>query len=111
MFIVASLATGLGVILFGPAGVALATAVMTVLIVIFAAVLPKTYALAFADRVALLVAPSMRATIFLLTPATLSIEFIVRQLLRLTPSKRDDAANILAAHEEIRGTIELKTIG
>jgi Mg2+/Co2+ transporter CorB len=107
----ASLATGLGVILFGPAGVALATAVMTVLIVIFAAVLPKTYALAFADRVALLVAPSMRATIFLLTPATLSIEFIVRQLLRLTPSKRDDAANILAAHEEIRGTIELQTIG
>jgi Mg2+/Co2+ transporter CorB len=107
----ASLATGLGVILFGPAGVALATAVMTVLVVIFAAVLPKTYALAFADRVALLVAPIMRATIFLLTPATLSIEFVVRQLLRLTPSKRDDAANILAAHEEIRGTIELKTIG
>ena len=107
----ASLATGLGVILFGPAGVALATAVMTVLIVIFAAALPKTYALAFADRVALLVAPSMRATIFLLTPATLSIEFVVRQLLKLTPTKRDDAANILAAHEEIRGTIELKTIG
>jgi len=107
----ASLATGLGVILFGPAGVALATAVMTLLIVIFAAVLPKTYALAFADKVALLVAPSMRATIFVLTPATLSIEFVVRQLLRLTPTKRDDAANILAAHEEIRGTIELKTIG
>ena len=107
----ASLATGLGVILFGPAGVALATAVMTVLVVIFAAALPKTYALAFADSVALLVAPSMRAMIFLLTPATLSIEFVVRQLLRLTPTKRDDAANILAAHEEIRGTIELKTIG
>jgi len=107
----ASLATGLGVILFGPAGVALATAVMTVLVVIFAAALPKTYALAFADTVALLVAPSMRAMIFLLTPATLSIEFVVRQLLRLTPTKRDDAANILAAHEEIRGTIELKTIG
>jgi Mg2+/Co2+ transporter CorB len=107
----ASLATGLGVILFGRAGVALATAVMTVLVVIFAAALPKTYALAFADRVALWVAPSMRAMILLLTPATLSIEFIVRQLLRLTPTKRDDAANILAAHEEIRGTIELKTIG
>jgi Mg2+/Co2+ transporter CorB len=107
----ASLATGLGLILVGPAGVAVATAVMTVLIVIFAAALPKTYALAFADRVALLVAPAMRTTIFLLTPATLSIEFIVRQLLKLTPTRRDDAANILAAHEEIRGTIELKTIG
>src|SRR6185295_2286611 len=38
----ASLATGLGVILVGPAGVVYATAVMTILIVIFAAVLPKT---------------------------------------------------------------------
>jgi Mg2+/Co2+ transporter CorB len=107
----AALATGLGLLLIGPAGVVIATAVMTVLIVVFAAALPKTYALAFADKVALVVAPAMRATIFLLTPGTLSIQFIVRQLLKLTPSKRDDAANILAAHEEIRGTIELKTIG
>jgi Mg2+/Co2+ transporter CorB len=35
----------------------------------------------------------------------------VRLILKLTPTRRDDAANILAAHEEIRGTIELKTIG
>jgi len=107
----ASLATGLGVILVGPAGVAYATAIMTVLIVLFSAVLPKTYALAFADRVALLVAPVMRVIIVLLTPAVMAIQFIVRLLLKLTPSKLDDAANILAAHEEIRGTIELKTIG
>jgi Mg2+/Co2+ transporter CorB len=107
----ASLATGLGVILVGPAGVAYATAIMTLLIVIFSAVLPKTYAMAFADRVALVVAPIMRVTIVVLTPATLTIQFIVRQLLKLTSTSRDDAANILAAHEEIRGTIELKTIG
>ena len=53
----ASLASGLAVILIGPAGVAYATAVMTILIVIFAAVLPKTYAFAFSDRLALFVAP------------------------------------------------------
>src|SRR5204863_1938945 len=47
----------------------------------------------------------------LLSPLTAAIQFVVRLILRLTPSKRDDAANILAAHEEIRGTIELKTIG
>src|SRR5438046_6545787 len=46
----AALAAGLGLIMIGPAGVAYATAIMTLLIVIFAAVLPKTYALAFADR-------------------------------------------------------------
>jgi Mg2+/Co2+ transporter CorB len=107
----ASLASGLAVIMVGPAGVAYATAVMTLLIVIFAAVLPKTYALAFADKVALLVAPSMRLVIVLLSPFTAAIQFIVRQLLKLTPTKLDDNANILAAHEEIRGTIELKTIG
>jgi Mg2+/Co2+ transporter CorB len=95
----------------GPAGVAYATAIVTLLIVIFSAVLPKTYALAFADSVALFIAPIMRVMIALLSPATAAIQYIVRLILRLTPSKRDDAANILAAHEEIRGTIELQTIG
>jgi Mg2+/Co2+ transporter CorB len=107
----ASLASGLAVIMVGPAGVAYATAIMTLLIVIFSAVLPKTYALAFADKVALLVAPSMRVVIVLLHPLTTMIQYIVRLLLKLTPTKLDDRANILAAHEEIRGTIELKTIG
>jgi Mg2+/Co2+ transporter CorB len=107
----ASLASGLAVILIGPAGVAYATAVMTLLIVIFAAVLPKTYAFAFSDRVSLFVAPIMRVTIILLNPFTMAIQFIVRQLLKLTPTSRDDAANILEAHEEIRGTIDLKRRG
>ena len=103
----AALATSLGLELFGPAGVAYATGIVTVLIVIFSAVLPKTFAMAAADRVALLVAPFMRLAIVGLAPATTAIQFIVRQLLRLTPTKVDDAANILAAHEELRGTIEL----
>jgi Mg2+/Co2+ transporter CorB len=107
----AALASGLAVIVIGPAGVVYATGIMTLLIVIFAAVLPKTYALAFADRAALFVAPIMRVIIVLLSPFTAAIQFIVRQFLKLTPTSRDDAANILAAHEEIRGTIQLKTIG
>src|SRR6185503_1365342 len=107
----ASLASVLALIMIGPAGIVYATAIMTLLIVIFAAVLPKTYALAYPDRVALVVAPFMRLAIALLNHFTTAIQFIVRLILKLTPTKRDDAANILAAHEEIRGTIELKTIG
>ncbi|KAB2912538.1 MAG: HlyC/CorC family transporter [Hyphomicrobiaceae bacterium] len=107
----ASLASGLAVLLAGPAGVAYATAIMTILVVVFSAVLPKTYALAFADRIALFVAPIMRAIIVVLGPLTTTIQFIVRLILKLTPTRRDDQANILAAHEEIRGTIELQTIG
>ena len=104
----AALAANLAVQLYGEVGVAYATAAITILIVVFAAVLPKTYALAYADRVALAVAPIMRGLIYVLTPLTQAIEFFVRQLLKMTPGKADDAANILAAREEIRGTIELQ---
>src|ERR1700759_5153328 len=52
----AALAAKIAVDLYGQVGVAYATALITILIVIFAAVLPKTYALAYADRVALVVA-------------------------------------------------------
>ncbi|PPC84934.1 MAG: hypothetical protein CTY31_04820 [Hyphomicrobium sp.] len=107
----AALAANLAVQLYGEVGVAYATAAITILIVIFAAVLPKTYALAYSDRVALAVAPIMRGLIYILTPFTQTIEFLVRQVLRMTPGKADDAANILAAREEIRGTIDLQAKG
>jgi len=104
----AALASNIAVHLYGEVGVAYATAIITILIVIFAAVLPKTYALAYADRVALIVAPVMQILIYALTPFTRAIEFIVRYILLWTPGKADDEANILAAHEEIRGTIDLQ---
>jgi len=104
-----ALASNLAVALVGQAGVAYAAGLMTVVIVVFAAVLPKTYAIAAADEAALLVAPAMRAIVTILMPFTTAIEFVVRQILKLTPSTKDDAANILAAHKELRGTIELST--
>ena len=104
----AALATALALRLVGEVGVVYATASVTLLIVVFGAVLPKTYALAWSDRVSLFVAPIMRGVITVLTPFTILIQFVVRFLLKLTPTKRDDAANVLAAHEEIRGTIELQ---
>jgi Mg2+/Co2+ transporter CorB len=105
----ASLASALAIRLIGDVGVVYATGIVTILIVIFAAVLPKTYALAYSDDVALFVAPIMRVIIVILSPATRAIEFVVRWILKFTPSSKDDAANILAAHEEIRGTIDLQT--
>jgi Mg2+/Co2+ transporter CorB len=105
----ASLASALAIRLIGDVGVVYATGIVTILIVIFAAVLPKTYALAYSDNVALFVAPIMRVIIVVLSPATRAIEYVVRWILKFTPSSKDDEANILAAHEEIRGTIDLQT--
>ena len=104
-----ALTTSLLISLFGEFGVAYATVIMTALVVIFAEVLPKTYALAFSDRISLSVAPVMGVLIVVLKPLTITVGFIVRQILKLTPSTVDEEANILAAHEEIRGTIELQT--
>jgi Mg2+/Co2+ transporter CorB len=105
----ASLASALAIRLVGEVGVIYATAIVTILIVIFAAVLPKTYALAYSERVALSVAPLMHVLIIVLAPATRAIQFVVRGILALTPSTKDDAANILAARDEIRGAIDLQT--
>ncbi len=102
-----SLTTSVLIGAFGDSGVFYATIIMTVLVVIFSEVLPKTYAIAYADRIALAVAPIMRVLIIVMRPFTIAIDAIVRLILKLTPSKKDDEANILAAHEELRGTIEL----
>ena len=63
-----ALATSLLISAFGEAGVVYATAAMTVLVVIFGEILPKTYALRNAERVALTLAPVFRVIVILLAP-------------------------------------------
>jgi len=102
-----ALATSLFLSLFGEQGVAYATVVMTVIVVLFAEVLPKTYAIVNADRVALVVAPAVRFVVALFAPVTNAIQFLVRHTLRLLGASISDEAEVLSAHEELRGTIEL----
>src|ERR1041385_5971624 len=63
-----SLATSVFLIWFGDVGVIYATVVMTVLVVVFAEVLPKTAAINDADRIALMVARPIDLTVRLLGP-------------------------------------------
>src|SRR3954464_4838157 len=59
-----ALATGIFTAWFGEVGVLYATAVMTVMVVIFAEVLPKTIAINAPDRISLLVARPMKLTVY-----------------------------------------------
>lgn len=102
-----ALATSLFLGLFGEAGVVYATIVMTVVVVVFAEVLPKTYAILNADRMALAVAPILKVLVAVLAPVTATLQFLVRHTLRLFGSSIADDADVLSAHEEIRGAIEL----
>jgi len=102
-----ALATSLMISLFGKNGVAYATAVMTALVVIFAEILPKTYALQNADRTALVVAPIMRPIVFVFAPITQAILVIVRGTLRAFGLKLHSEETFVPYTEELRGAIEL----
>ena len=102
-----ALATSMFLTVFGEEGVVYATIVMTVIVVLFAEVLPKTYAILNADRMALAVAPAVNFVVALLAPVTGAMQFLVRHTLRLFGVSISDDAEVLSAHEEIRGAIEL----
>ena len=63
-----ALATSVFMTLFGEAGVALATLVMTALVLVFAEVLPKTWAISNPERFALAVSPIVRIVVAVSDP-------------------------------------------
>ena len=100
-------ATGVLFSVFGDAGIVYATIGMTVLVVVFGEVLPKTYALTNADRLALTVAPVLRLLVAVFGPVVMTVEYVVKQTLRLLGADVTNAVDVLSAHEELRGAIAL----
>lgn len=103
----ASLATALLTKAFGDGGVAMATAVMTTLVLIFGEVMPKTLAITFPEAFAQRVAPVIRILILLFSPVVSLVRALVRVLLGLVGVKADPDSKILALREEIVGAISL----
>lgn len=103
----ASLATSLLTRLVGSSGVALATLVMTFLVLIFAEVLPKTYAITNPETAAARVAPTVRIVIVMFSPVVAAIRGLVRLILALVGVKTDPNSHILAVRDEIAGAIAL----
>src|SRR5271154_6495482 len=78
-----ALATSVMLSLYGDHGVWAATIVMTALIVVFGEVLPKTIAIAYPDRVSLLIAPVVLFFVRIFGPIVSAVEALVRGVLRL----------------------------
>jgi Mg2+/Co2+ transporter CorB len=102
-----ALTTGVLYAWFGDVGVLYATAIMTVVIVVFIEVLPKTIAINAPDRIALLVARPILWLVRLLGPILVGIEALVRWILRLFGARFGTDQAYLSAHEELRGTVDL----
>ena len=101
------LATSILLQLVGQAGLAYATLIMTLLVVVFAEILPKTWAIGNAERIALRVAPVLRLLVWAMTPVTKALQLVVygcMVLLRLQPGR---GGELLSAYEDLRGAIDL----
>src|SRR3977135_2560344 len=102
-----ALATGVFTAWFGEVGVLYATGVMTVMVVIFAEVLPKTIAINAPDRVSLLVARPMKLMIYVLAPLLTLIEAIGRGLMKVLGIKSGATQPVLSPNERLRGAVDL----
>jgi Mg2+/Co2+ transporter CorB len=103
----ASLATALFTRLFGDSGVALATLVMTLLVLIFAEVLPKTYAITNPETAAARVAAPIKLIVLVFSPVVAAVRMLVRGILALFGVRTDPDGAVLSYHEEIAGTLAL----
>lgn len=102
-----SLATALFTRLFGDSGVAMATMVMTVLVLVFAEVLPKTYAITNPESAAVSASRVIAPVIFVFAPIVTFVRALVRVILRVFGVRTDPDSQILAVREEIVGAITL----
>ena len=90
----------------GAWGVAAATGIMTVLVLVFAEVLPKTLAILRSDDVARVLALPTLVVVKVFGPIIYAIQWIVRKTLGLFGVRMGMEMDVLAAHEEIRGAVE-----
>ncbi|WP_108814160.1 HlyC/CorC family transporter [Loktanella sp. Alg231-35] len=102
-----SLATAVLTKIFGQNGVAAATLIMTLLVLIFAEVLPKTLAITYPEAVASRVARPIAVVVFIFSPLVAAVRYLVRGVLLLFGVRTDPDSNILAVREEIAGALQL----
>lgn len=105
------LATSLSIKVFGDEesqGLIFTTVIMTVLVVVFTEVLPKTYAIHNSERASLLLATPLGWAVKIFRPITASIQVFIRVLLKCIGVDISKSSNsLVSASDVIRGTIEL----
>jgi Mg2+/Co2+ transporter CorB len=92
---------------FGDAGVIYATIIMTVVLLIFAEVLPKTIGVNFPDRMSLVLARPVAFFVTVLSPVLVVVEFVVGGVLRLLGLRAGSHSSVLSPQDELMSAIEL----
>ncbi len=106
-----AIATSVAITLLGENGVFAATVVMTLLVLIFSEVLPKTYAIHHADRMAVFVGPILRVFVVIFGPVNQAIFLVVRGTFKLVGVDIGSPIGSEQSEEELRGAIDLHAGG
>ncbi len=101
-----SLATAVLYDIFGVTGIFYATLIMTMLIVIFAEILPKTYSLNRPTRTSIKIAPIIYYLSKFLYPIIFLINLIVKKIF-LRNQKKDNKLIDQQSEEELQGVIDM----
>lgn len=94
-----SIATTLALELFGSMGAGIATGLLTLIILIFGEISPKTYATIYADKIALRFAAFFKTYILILTPVIIIINTLSHGFLRLFRVNPKDAVPAITEDE------------
>lgn len=88
--------------------VGLATGILTVVLIIFAEVLPKSIAASFADNIAYLVFPVIRVLLYILKPVTFLLSRFTRAIVRLLA--KDKINSVSVSKEELMIMVDIATV-
>ena len=99
--------TSVLVALAGDRGAIYATGLMTIILLVFAEVMPKTVAINYPDRTSLLVARAISFFVAIFGPVLIAVEVFVRGLLKLAGVDTSRRHSILSGHEELKSAVDL----
>lgn len=102
-----ALATSIALRMFDEGSLLIATGVMTVLVVIFSEILPKTYAIQNSERASLALAPILYGIVLMLSPISRVIQWGIQRILILFGIDITKPNTLISGTDVIRGTIEL----
>ncbi|MBD1573669.1 DUF21 domain-containing protein [Vibrio sp. S17_S38] len=100
-----AIATIIGMRLYGDYGVAIATGVLTLVILVFAEITPKTLAALFPEKVSYTSSILLRILMKLMAPLVIFINFITNGLLRLLGVKASESSSDPLNSEELRTVV------
>ena len=102
-----ALLTTVLVAMVGESGALYATAAMTVLLLVFAEVLPKTIAINYPDQTSLIVSRVCSFFVTLFGPVLYAVEKVVRGALYLCGLRLDEKHPLLSPQEELKSAVDL----